>query len=89
MAERVIARVNPQIQEPHYRFRFNNHRTAEPDSLHAEQRKSATYYALTGEGIPAFGIETSIGLCSGDFADEIAATIVFVGQNLESNGITY
>jgi len=64
MAERVIARVNPQIQEPLYRFRFNNHRTTEPDSLHAEQRKSATYYALTGEGIPAFGIETSKDLPS-------------------------
>jgi Carboxypeptidase controlling helical cell shape catalytic len=64
MAERVIAQVNPQIREPGYRFRFNNHRTAEPDSLHAEQRKSATYYALTNEGIPAFGIETSKALPS-------------------------
>jgi hypothetical protein len=64
MAERVVARVNPEIQEPRYRFRFNNHRTGEPDSLHAEQRKSATYYALTADGIPAFGIETSKALPS-------------------------
>jgi hypothetical protein len=36
-----------------------------------------------------FGIEQSIGLCEGDFADEIAATIDFVSQNLESHGISY
>jgi hypothetical protein len=64
MAERVIAKVNPQIPEPRYRFRFNNHRTGEPDTLHSEQRRSATYYALTCQGIPAFGIETSKNLPS-------------------------
>jgi len=36
-----------------------------------------------------FGIEQSIGLCEGDFADEIAATIEFVNQNLGTNGISY
>jgi hypothetical protein len=36
-----------------------------------------------------FGIEHSIGLCEGDFADEIAATIDFVNHNLESHGISY
>lgn len=36
-----------------------------------------------------FGIEQSIGLCEGDFADEIAATIDFVNQNLKANGISY
>lgn len=65
-ADRVIAQVNSQIQEPRYRFHFNNHRTAEPDTLHVEQRKSATYYALTSEGIPAFGIETSSDLPSAE-----------------------
>lgn len=66
IAERVLAQVNPQISEPRHRFRFNNHRTAELDTLHAEQRKSATYYALTCRGIPAFGIETSKSLPSTD-----------------------
>lgn len=64
MAERVIARVNPQIMQARYRFRFNNHRTGEPDTLHREQRRSATYYALTCREIPAFGIETSKSLPS-------------------------
>ncbi len=36
-----------------------------------------------------FGTEQSINLCADDFAQEIAATIDFVGQNLETNGISY
>lgn len=62
MARNVIEKVNIHIREPGYRFHFNNHRTHEPDTLHPEQRKSATYYALFECGIPAFGIETSKSL---------------------------
>ncbi|MBN1102730.1 MAG: hypothetical protein JXL84_04860 [Deltaproteobacteria bacterium] len=59
MARKVIEEVNPQIQYELYRFHFMNTRTADPDSPHKEQRKSATYYALTRHHIPAFGVETS------------------------------
>jgi hypothetical protein len=59
MAERVIKKVNLDIDREQYKFRFNNHNTASAESLHQEQRKSATYYALYHAGIPAFGIETS------------------------------
>ena len=59
LAQRVCQVVNTQIDSKDYHFRFNNHRTIEPDTIHAEQRKSATYYALTHHEIPAFGIETS------------------------------
>jgi hypothetical protein len=59
LARKVCAAVNAQIDIEDYHFRFNNHRTAESDTIHAEQRKSATYYALTHHEIPAFGIETS------------------------------
>ncbi|MCD6137649.1 MAG: hypothetical protein J7J91_03545 [Deltaproteobacteria bacterium] len=62
MARRVIEVVNAQIKEKRYWFHFNNHRTREPDTLHPEQRKSATYYAVFHCGIPAFGIETSKSL---------------------------
>ncbi len=62
MAGRVIEKVNSHIREERYRFRFNNHRTRKRDTLHPEQRKSATYYALFQCGIPAFGIETSKSL---------------------------
>jgi hypothetical protein len=62
MARGVIEKVNTHIKEPSYRFRFNNHRTQDPDTIHPEQRKSATYYALFECGIPAFGIESSKSL---------------------------
>ena len=36
-----------------------------------------------------FAIGQSMALCAGDFAGEIVATIDFVNQNLEDNGISY
>jgi hypothetical protein len=59
MAQEVISKVNPHIQNDLYKFHFNNTRTGDADSPHPEQRKSATYYALATHHIPAFGIETS------------------------------
>lgn len=55
----VVEKVNPQIPDADHHFRFNNHRTLRKDTLHKEQRLSATFHALTEVGIPAFGIETS------------------------------
>lgn len=62
MARSVCEQINKNIENPRYRFRFNNHRTSKNNSLHKEQRKSATFYALYTCGIPAFGIETSKSL---------------------------
>ncbi|MFZ5573468.1 MAG: M14/M99 family metallopeptidase [Thermodesulfobacteriota bacterium] len=62
MAREVAARINSQIPDQQHHFHFNNHRTHERDTLHKEQRRSATYYALYTCGIPAFGIETSKAL---------------------------
>jgi len=59
MATRVSNRVNAEIKNEGHHFHFNNHRTSSHDTLHAEQRKSATYFAVTQHEIPAFGIETS------------------------------
>ncbi len=64
MAEKVLARVNAQIEDRRYQMAFNNHRTAQPDTVHKEQRLSATFYALTRCHIPAFGVETSKSLPS-------------------------
>ena len=61
-ARSVCQQINKEIKDPSHRFHFNNHRTHEKTSLHKEQRKSATYYALYVCGIPAFGIETSKSL---------------------------
>lgn len=59
IAEKIISRVNLYIENEEHLFRFNNHNTFSKSSLHKEQRKSATFYALGTYGIPAFGVETS------------------------------
>lgn len=66
MARKVIEEVNPHINNDLYKFHFMNTRTSDTDSSHKEQRKSATYYALTVHNIPAFGVETSKFLPSTD-----------------------
>jgi len=59
MAERVINMVNKKIDNPRFHFKFNNHNTADLKTIHPEQRKSATFFALYEAGIPAFGLEIS------------------------------
>jgi hypothetical protein len=58
-ARKVIEIINKDISEPKYKFHFSNHDTLSENSVHLEQRKSASFYALTALGIPAYGIETS------------------------------
>ena len=62
MAKAVVEKINKKIKKTEYHFHFNNHKTDCKSSLHKEQRKSATYYALKRCGIPAFGVETSKSL---------------------------
>jgi len=62
IVERVLFKVNLKIKNKALRFKFNNHRTSESNSIHKDQRKSATFYAVTKCNIPAFGIETSKSL---------------------------
>jgi hypothetical protein len=59
IADRVLKKVNPHIDNDLYKFHFMNTRTDAFNSAHKEQRKSATYYALTVHHIPSFGVETS------------------------------
>ncbi len=59
IARKIAEHVNKIIDNQQYQFRFNNHRTFEKSTQHAEQRKSASFHALSTYGIPAFGIETS------------------------------
>jgi hypothetical protein len=66
MAQEVVQEVNQHITNQLYKFHFMNTRTGDKDSLHTEQRMSATYYALTEHHIPAFGVETSKFLPSMD-----------------------
>lgn len=66
IARQVIDEVNRDINNDLYKFHFMNTRTGEEDSIHKEQRKSATYYALNVHHVPAFGVETSKFLPSTD-----------------------
>ncbi|MBF0317005.1 MAG: succinylglutamate desuccinylase/aspartoacylase family protein [Nitrospirae bacterium] len=59
IAKDVIKRVNQRIKDKNHLFRFNNHRTFDKNTMHAQQRKSATFYALSTHNIPAFGVEAS------------------------------
>jgi len=59
LARKITDKVNPLISTTRYRFKLNNHDTLADNTPHREQRKSATFYALTQAHIPAFGVETS------------------------------
>lgn len=62
MARQVIEKINRHIKNKDHFFHFSNHRTSDPDSIHKEQLKSATYYAYNVCNIPAFGIESAKSL---------------------------
>jgi protein involved in polysaccharide export with SLBB domain len=62
MAKQAIELINADIDNSKYHFHFMNTRTSEKDSPYSEQKTSATYFALTRYGIPAFGVETSKNL---------------------------
>lgn len=66
LARQVVNEVNPHIKNALHKFHFMNTKTGVKDSPHAEQRNSATYYALSKHHIPAFGVETSKFLPSMD-----------------------
>ena len=58
-AQKVIRKINSQIADKRYHFHVNNTNTSHEQSLHKEQRKSLTYYALTVKHKMAFGIEAT------------------------------
>lgn len=85
MAAKVADKVNRQIDTPRHRFRPNNHDTVSDTSRFLEQRKSATYYALTQENIPAFGIETSKSIQPN--ATKVALQKLVINAFMEELGI--
>ena len=58
-AQGVVEKINSEIRDKRYYFHVNNTNTSSHGSLHPEQRKSLTYYALTGKHKMAFGIEAT------------------------------
>jgi hypothetical protein len=58
-AEGVAQRINSNLVDKRYHFHVNNTHTFSKTSLHQEQRKSLTYYALAWKHKMAFGIEAT------------------------------
>lgn len=66
LAQTVLERVNRRIEIPEHQLHFMNTHTLDKNTQFPEQKTSATYFALTNFGIPAFGIESSKNLESLD-----------------------
>jgi len=64
LARAVLEKVNRKISDPDRHLQFMNTKTFENNTRFPEQKKSATYFALTQFEIPAFGVETSKNLGS-------------------------
>jgi hypothetical protein len=58
-ARKAVDMINKHIPEEKYKFHFSNHDSLSENSKHKDQRASATFYAVTRLGIPAYGLETS------------------------------
>lgn len=58
-ARKVTGKINSQIADKKYHFQVNNTNTFDEQSLHKEQRKSLTYYALAEKHKMAVGIEAT------------------------------
>lgn len=58
-ARRVAERSNAKINNKLFHFQVNNTNTSSEDSIHKEQRKSLTYYALTKGHKFALGLEVT------------------------------
>lgn len=85
IARRVVNRVNSAIDNPDYHFRFANHNSVDPNTRYPEMRKTATYFALTRHGIPAFGIETSKALPTEEM--KVEHQVLVINSFMEEFGI--
>lgn len=85
IALRVISQVNASIPDETYRFHWNNHCTAEKDSIHKQQRKSATFYVLTKLNKPAFACETSKSIR--DFRKRVVYQTMVINAFMDQIGI--
>ena len=85
IAEKVCAVVNAEISDEEHVFRFNNHDTFSETTRHEEQRKSATFYALSNHHIPAFGIEASKDIT--DIALKVRYQTIIINAFMNEFGI--
>lgn len=91
-AQKAVAHVNRHITNPQQKFHFFNMETIQEGTKYKEQRNSATYYALTELGIPAYGIEASkqlpaLGLKIYHHNLAVDSLLQTAGVELENNAI--
>lgn len=84
-AQRVVEKVNRQVDNPQHIFHYKNTRTKDPSSIHKEQRQSATFYALYQQGIESYGVETSKNIRSLDL--KVTYQTMIVNAFLDEFGI--
>lgn len=58
-AKGIASISNAKIKDKKFHFQVNNTNTASDTSLHKEQRRSLTYYALYNQHKPALGLEST------------------------------
>ena len=83
-ARKVTGKINLQIADKMYHFQVNNTNTSHERSLHKEQRKSLTYYALAVKHKMAFGIEATKN-CA--FPQSLSYLTIAVNAIMENAGI--
>ena len=83
-ARKVTGKINLQIADKTYHFQVNNTNTSHEQSLHKEQRKSLTYYALAVKHKMAFGIEATKN-CA--FPQSLSYLTIAVNAIMENAGI--
>lgn len=84
-AQKVVEKVNQQVDNPQHVFHYKNTRTKDPSSIHKEQRQSATFYALYQQGIESYGVETSKNIRSLDL--KVTYQTMIVNAFLDEFGI--
>lgn len=85
IARRVVEKTNSNIDEEEYHFHFSNHDSISPNTRYPEMRKTATYFALTENNIPAFGIETSKELPTTEM--KVTHQVLAINAFLEEFGV--
>ncbi len=84
-AQSVVDKVNLLVKNQDHRFHYKNTRTKDQDSIHKEQRQSATFYALYEQGIESYGVETSKNIRSLDL--KVTYQTMIVNAFLDEFGI--
>jgi hypothetical protein len=84
LARKVAERANTRIGDKDYHFQVNNTDTANENSIHKDQRKSLTYYALTDQHKMALGLEVTKS-CSSPQAYKFLT--IALNSMLEETGI--